>query len=483
MIRVAAETFSVTPRLGSEGDFLSKEKVSSVYGPLKTTITLIEDEQTSVCVITSHFLTHIYPYSNLLRERVAEALRISRERVFSFSSHNHSCVQLTLTLPQWGAFQYDALFTEDELTWEGKELLKESVNAAKRLPKKLVPVQVWWATGHERRITYNRKGRRADGSTYLMREEDRLPLGKDFNGDIDDEAPVVAFLGADKKPVTFLAQFTGHPVTTYNPGFSVVFGEYPQVACDDLSEAFGGIPVGFLQGCAGDHNAKGLISGKPVEETVADATKYGHCLGETFVKTAKQLRRSAREDLAFAWEWVRLPFKKVPPAHILKRQLAEIDDLIGRCERGDENTLTCVGLNFARSMSPRIRAMLLQAPRRWVEWALSFHTGGRLDEAPTHRDVEVGVLRIGDVGIVGMPCEPFSGIGRQIKRDSDLPLAVPCGYLNDSIGYVPDRANNGDTEYMSSFYRYTTTLLPYEDPAGDLLARAAVRMLSDCTTR
>ena len=40
------------------------------------------------------------------------------------------------------------------------------------------------AVGRERRISYNRKGRRADGTTYFMREEDRLLLGRDFCGDI-----------------------------------------------------------------------------------------------------------------------------------------------------------------------------------------------------------------------------------------------------------------------------------------------------------
>ncbi len=480
-MRVAAETFSITPKIGSKGDPLTRAKVSKVYSPLKTTITLIEDEQTRVCVITSHFKIETYRYSNLMRKRVAEALGISKNQVFSFGSHNHCCVEIFPKVSPSATYEYDVLYSEDQLTWEGKEILKGLMQAAKCLPKKFVPVQVWWGVGHERRITHNRKGRRADGSTYLMREEDRLLLGRDFNGDIDDEAPIVAFMGMDGKPVAFLVQFTGHPLTAYNPGSSVVFGEYPQVACDDLSEAFGGAPVGFLQGCAGDHNSKGLLSGKSVEESIGDATRYGHYLGKTYIKTARKLQRSSREDLAFTWEWVRLPFKKVPSARVLKKQLVEMGSFLKRCEQGDENTRTCVGLNFPSTMSPRIRAILVQPLKRWAKWALSFHTEGRLDKAPTHLDLEMGVLCIGDVGIIGMPCEPFSGIGRQIKQDASLPLVVPCAYMNDaSIAYVPDGPNNGDTEYMSASYRYTTSLLPYKNPAGDLLARAGARMLRDC---
>lgn len=484
MISVAAEMFAIKPNLGAKGDMLTREKVTAVYSDLKVTLLLIEDEHTKVCLLSGHTVIYWYPYSNLLRKRVAEALGISKDQVFCFEAHNHTSVVPSREVYEHAAEGLeDEVLPENKLTLEGKQIIEQSVKAAGRLPEKLAPVQVWWGLGHERRISYNRKGRRADGSTYLMREEDRLLLGADFNGDIDDDAPVVAFIGKDNKPVAMLAQFTAHPVTSYVPGHSIIFGEYPQVACDDLSAAFGGIPVGFLQGCAGDHNSKGLLSGKTPEASVADATKYGHCLGDTYIKTARQLRPSVREDLAFVWEWVRLPFKKVPPVRALKKELAEIDDFIARCEKGDEDTRACIGLNFPSTMPPRIRGMLLQAPRRWVQWALSFHARKRLDKAPKGAKFLMGALRIGDVGIVGMPCEPFSGVGRQIKRDADLPLAIPCGYMHGAYGYVADGPNNGDTEYMSSFYRYTKAFLPYKNPAGDLLARAGVRMLRRCAQK
>jgi len=48
---------------------------------------------------------------------------------------------------------------------------------------------------------------------------------------------------------------------------------------------------------------------------------------------------------------------------------------------------------------------------------------------------------------------------------------------DSSLGYIPDGPNNGDMDYQSSFYRYTTSLLPYREPAGDRLAKAGVKML------
>ena len=63
--------------------------------------------------------------------------------------------------------------------------------------------------------------------------------------------------------------------------------------------------------------------------------------------------------------------------------------------------------------------------------------------APVRVSLQIAALRIGDVGIVGLPCEPFLGVGRQIKQASPLPLTIPCGYVNDTrFNYVPDGPNS-----------------------------------------
>lgn len=478
-MKVAAETFAIMPRLGSEGRSLTAAKVERVFSPLKTTVTLIESDGERLCLVSSHLMTHRYRFSNLLRKRVAEQLNLPMERVLNFSSHNHCTVKLEQVQYAFGKFERDLWLGEDELVEEGRELIERTGAVAAALPNRLEDVELRWGLGHERRISHNRKGHCADGSTYLMREEDRLLLGDDFNGDIDDGAPVVGFFASDGKPRALLTHFTAHPVTAFDPEHPVAFGEYPQVACDALSEAYGGVPVGFLQGCAGDVNAKGLLGHKSLEASVADATRYGHCLAQTWLDAITRATPSESETLGVDQQLVKLPFSGVPPREELEAQIADMERFLERCAADDQNTRTCQGLNFPSNMSPNYRGKLVEPLLRWTQWALSFHTENKLDEAPTHATIEVASVRLGDVGIVGICCEPFDNIGRQIKRDSPLALTLPCGYMHDTcLGYVPDSGNNkGDREYMSAFYRYTTTLLPYAQPAGDLLAQAGVDML------
>jgi hypothetical protein len=474
-LRAAALQYELAPKPDAATTSKTGARAKRVVGPLKTTVMLLEDGAVRLCVVTTHFDdTRPVNVSELFRETIAKDLDLPKSHVLMFASHNHSAA----TFAANGVHLYASYSQEAppvELLPIGEEFLAALRSHAKRLPELLEPVSVWWAEGHEDRITYNRKGRRADGTAYLMREQDRLLLGPDFSGDVDTHAPVVVLKNQDGRVIAALTQFTGHPVTCYHPENPVVFGEWPQVACDVLAARLGGqrvVPVGFFQGCAGDVNSKEMFFG-----SVKRATEFGEMLGQSYIDALGDLRRSRRDGLDFAVEKVSVPLAPLPNAELLTAELEEMDDFIKRAKSGDENTLSCVGLNFPRALSPIYRARLIEAVQPWSAWALALHEQGRADSVPKHLEIEVSVLRIGDVGIVGLPCEPFQGIGRQIRRGSPLPLTIPCGYVNVSHGYITDAANTGDQEYMSAHYRYTKFRPPLAKPAGDVLAEGAVDVL------
>lgn len=484
MLRFAATTFDIMPQPGHCAGSLWAETVSEIYTALKTSIFLIEDHGRLIVIHTSHFITDYYSVSGLLRLHLASSLGIPIEQVFCFSSHNHCSTRLNAKDNKpFNPPSPEKLDPSEELTGDGLNLLRLSTEAAVRLHGELTPATLRYGVGKERRITHNRKGRRADGSTYLMREEDRLLLGQDFIGDIDDDAFVIGFFKEDGKAAGFLTQFTGHPVTAFHCDRPIVCAEFPQTACDDLSDAYGGVPVGFLQGCAGDTNSKGLLSDLSVEESVSRAENYGHQLGETFLTISRDLKDSNDQSLGWLWRTIHLPFKAVPPAAELKARLRCVEEFIARCQAGNTvETRTCDGLNFPSNLNPVSRINLVNPIAKWLKWAISFHEENRLHEAPHGLDLRLAVIRIGDVGIAGLPCEPFLGIGRQIKELSPLPMTVPCGYMNegqDTWAYIPDSPNCEDLDYCSSFYRYTEVMLPFQKPAGDLLATAAVQMLEE----
>ncbi len=473
-LEVAAIRFSTTAELGDPTSGRTGSVVKHVAGPLKTTVMLFKDDDLLVCFVATDFSS-----SDALQDVVAKQLNIPKDHVIVFSSHNHS-VPL-VSRGGVGDTQYNALNDRSNknvvLYPVGERLVEQLRESAARLPDMLEPVSVWYAEGTEGRITYNRKGRRADGSTYFMREEDRELVGGDFNGDIDRQAPVIVFKNSDGQAVAGLVQFTGHPVTSYHPENPVVYGDWPQTATDIVARELAGggksVPVGFLQGCPGDVNSKEMFNGG-----VERARQFGEMLGESYTKALKDLKLSTRGGMDYAAEAVPVPLAPLPSKETLIAEVEEIENFIKRARDGDPDTLECVGLNFPVALSPSYRAALVEAILPWSEWALDLQRTGRADTAMKAIDLPIHVIRLGDVGILGMRCEPFQGIGRRFRQLSSLPLSIPCGYANGSHGYITDSANTGDREYMSAFYRYTRFRPPLLEPAGDVLADRAAEFLA-----
>lgn len=477
-LRAAALEFGITPKAGGPTVGKTGALVRNVAGPLTTTLTLLEDGEERLCLVTTHFNTpKAFNVSPLFRRAVAEELDLPVSRVLLFVSHNHTDMKMAEN--QVEAYGVLSLPPEEvpepRLLAVGEEMLAQLRAHAKRLPGLLEAVTVWWAEGEEGRLTYHRKGRRADGSSFLMREEDRDRMGADYNGDIDRQAPIVVLQNKDGEVVTALVQFTGHPVTCYHPEKPVVFGDWPQVACNLVGAHFSPshpVPMSFLQGCAGDVNSKGMFRGG-----VELSKQYGRMLADSYVKALAELRPSVRDGFDYAVEKVEIPLAPLPSVAELEAEIAEMEDFIRRATAGDEDTLLCAGLNFPRELTPAYRGKLIEGVLPWSRWALEQHREGKAGEVAKHLGVEIYVLRLGDVGLVGMPFEPFQGIGRQIRAGSPLPLTIPCGYVNTSYGYLTDGPNTGDGEYMSAHYRYSKYRPPYAKPAGDVIAMEGVGVL------
>lgn len=477
-LQIAAVEFEITPEFGTETDNRTGAKACDIVGPLKTTVMLFQDDAVRLCLITTHFGPSTpVNVSDFFRRTIAKELNLPVSHVLFLSSHNHCSVAFAKN----SVLMYESYSRDDipavELLPIGEQFLHALSSHAQKLPRQLQSVTAWWSEGSETRFTYNRKGRRTDGTTYLMREEDRAVLGDDFSGDIDSTAPVVVFKNHAGNTIAALVQFTGHPVTSYHPERTVVFGEWPQVACNILADHLratgsGDVPVGFLQGCAGNVNSKHMLSGD-----VKRSTEYGRMLGDAYVEALGQLKRSERESLSFCVERIGIPLGPLPSRDVLVEELTEMDDFIQRAHDGHEETRQCVGLNFPEALSPAFRARMVELIRPWNVWALEQHDRKGDEKMETELQMDVSILQIGDVGIVAMPCEPFQEIGQQIRRDSPLPVTIPCGYANVSHGYIPDSSNVGDQEYMSSHHRYTRFRPPIQQPAGDVLAKAAVRVL------
>jgi hypothetical protein len=462
-LRAALATFAVHPTVGMpSGASRTAEQIKEVVGDLKTTLVLFEDGDSRLCFVTSSFGINEPKLNTFIRALVAKQLGYTSAEVVAATSHNH-----TVPLLELGVGGVEA----NEL---GREFLAGLNQAVAGLRARLEPVTVEWGVTREERITYNRRGRRADGRSYFIREEDRQLLDPGYVGTIDPDATVVLLRALDGRPAGAIGFFTGHPVTGYNPERMAAHGQWSQVACEKLSAHLGGVPVAFIQGCCGDINSKYMLTG-----TIQQAIEAGQLLGDSFIAATKNLRPSRRMDFTWQRAKVTVPQAPLPPLADLQRDLASIDDFIRRGRQGDENTLECVGMNFPRALTPNYRAQLVSMVRPWYVWAEDQRRSGLADQLKPGLPLEVVVARIGDVGYVGMPFEAFVKIGLRIKREAALPCVLTGGYTDGSFGYIPDASATADREYMGGFFRYLPERLPYTGVGGEAVAEVAVPILAD----
>jgi neutral ceramidase len=97
----------------------------------------------------------------------------------------------------------------------------------------------------------------------------------------------------------------------------------------------------------------------------------------------------------------------------------------------------------------------------------------RLAQEPPEWPVPIQALRIGDLGIVGLPGEVFVEIGLAIKRLSPFPYTMVIELANDWAGYIPT-----DTALLEGSYETRLATVSKAAPGtADLWIRTATDLL------
>jgi hypothetical protein len=89
----------------------------------------------------------------------------------------------------------------------------------------------------------------------------------------------------------------------------------------------------------------------------------------------------------------------------------------------------------------------------------------------------VSAMRLGEVGLVFHPSELYSFYGLAMRRGSPLPITIPVGFADDSIGYLTDPTAYEKAEYAALVVPKILALPPFEPTAARRATAAAVAML------
>jgi hypothetical protein len=389
------------------------------------------------------------------RDVVAQAAGVPAAHVAVGVTHNHS---VPVTVELGGAW----IRKNRELVAPYVEGVLDAVGrAAADAARSLRPVRVGTGIGSSP-LAVNRRMTKPDG---------KAAVGLNWDGPADRTLTVVRLDGEDDRPVATIVHYGCHPIIL-GPDNTYVTPEFPGIVKRVVEDAVGGHCL-FVQGTCGDVGPSELfVPGLPGYRRLG--AMIGHEAAATALRSSwRRHRQRLREGEASAWiaSFEYEPDDEPDATVAVAREVLAVplrDDL-GDPEAWSEEARRHEEEAYAardagaphtevRELTVRLKFARMRAER------------GRALAGLESYPLLVHGLRLGPVGLVGVPVELFTEIGGWIREASPFATTLVSGYWNGYRNYLPtdeERPRGG----------YEIDISPFRPGADRLVASAAGRVL------
>lgn len=456
-LRAGVARVNLTPPVGiahANWGAQTHARAAGVDLDLLGTALVLDDGDIQLALVDVEFCILTEAVARPIREAVVELTGIPYQNVRISYTHTHSGPSLA---PTW--------------THEGDEMIPSYVNS---LPHRLAGA-VWQA----QRSLRSARVAGATGSSdinvnrRLKLESGRVVCGRNWAGFADREVRLVRIDDDEQRPLAIIVNYGAHP-TIMGPPNQLITPDYPGVARRVVEQSVPGALCLFLQGAAGNVHA--------VVDYVGDPAVYhrlgailGHeaarlALRTQTVPTRERIVRVVESGaplalyadeqthepdgtLRVATRIAKLPVKPCPPLAEVEAEASRLSGELGRVRQGADAEAIAAATGAAKRAH-----MLLDRVRTY---------GGR-----ESADLEHHGMRIGDIGLVGFPGEPFAEIGAAVKQRSPFSHTLFCGYTNDYLGYLP-------TDEARPDLGYEVETTPFAEGSADVVIRESVTLLHE----
>lgn len=399
----------ITPAIGMEqpGGY-GKSFHQKFHDPCKVRAAVFDDGRKRVALVGLDAL--MIPRTLVLaaREDIAKACGIPGDCVMISASHSHSSGPIGMIQP--GEFD-----SGDELV---KKLAYEETSCANAgylltVHKAIVDAVVWadknkapallgFGSGHEDKVSFNRRHRMKDGLTYThpgVNNPDML----DYAGPIDPQVGVVAAWDLNGALLGVIVNFACH-ATTSPGGISANWIQYLEQVIQGSFQSHA--TVVFLQGACGDITQ--VDNKNPFQRPGAEewSQRVGGRVGAEAVKTMLMMTKSGDIGLDSRDRVWRIKRRVPSPEHLAK------------------------SLEIVKQPKPK------GDTTDWL-FAKEIVLLDNLIKRDPEPEEEVQAIQVGPAVFVSDPAEYFVENGLRIKKESPFTLTFPVELANGCAGYVP----------------------------------------------
>ncbi len=358
------------------------------------------------------------------RKYVAEKAGIPYEAVFIASTHTH-------TGPEWSNPEKDC--PEKRYANFMKYRLAD---AAVMALNDLKPAKLGWAIGKAEHVAFVRRYRMKNGEIHTNPGVDNPDIVGPI-GDVDERVNVIRLVreGADE---IVIANMGLHPDVI---GSTKISADWPGFTRRRVEKALDNVKCVFFNGAQGDINHVNVHPrGGDLNDMFMDfddvSRGYGHSrhignvMAGAVLSVYDKVKFTEADTVNFAEKIIDVPSNMPDPKDIPEaRHINELHTT------GRDAELPYKGMMLTTKVAEAARML-------------------RLEHGPASFKMVLSALSIGGIVFLGVPGEPFTGIGRGLKEAEGWELVCPCCLVNGDDGYFPMQEAYDEGGYETGTSRF-----------------------------
>jgi hypothetical protein len=439
-LRAGAYAQDVTPQKFpiSVNGGMSDRQAKSASDPLHARCLVLDDGKTKVALVVVDSCMIPRELMDAAKALAEKKTGIPTSNILISATHTHTAPTVA------GVFQSDP---DAEYVAYLTQKIAEGIEKANA---RLVPAKAGWGGANEPDQVFNRRWKMKPGvmsanpfggtDKVKMNPGNQNPGLFEPAGPTDPEVSVLSVRTADGKPLALFANYSLHYVGD-RPALSAdyfgVFGDRIGALLGAKDPAFVGI---LSNGTSGDVNNINFREARPKYQPGEKSRIVAEDVGQAAKKAADSATYRGDLGIEVAVKEIELGVRK-PTAEEIKRAEEILMKAKGRVLKGIDEV-------YAR------------------ETVL-------IAKYPDTVKLKIQAIRIGDLGIVGIPCETFTEIGLAIKKKSPLKKTFTVSLANGYNGYLPTPAHHALGGYET--WRARSSYL--EVSASDKILATALELL------
>lgn len=360
-----------------------------------------------------------------LREAASSATGISVENIILSATHTHTGPAVAIKSEEDYVMEYTA-FVEKRVADVSKFALDDLKDAKMGFGKGVAP-----------NVAFVRRYVMADGSIKTNPGVNNPDIVRPI-GDTDESVNIMRFDREGADSIVFV-NFANHPDVV---GGCKISADWPGLLRKNVEKILDGTKCIFFNGAQGDvnhvnvHPKAGDLNGMFMD--FDDVSRgYSHAQYIARVVTGGVLQAFDKvnyvdvDKLSSKQIVINVPSNRPDPKDIPEAH--RINDLHNA---GKDDEIPFEGMMLTTVVAEAARMV-------------------RLENGPDVFDMPLSALAVGPVAIIGIPGEPFTGIGVGLKQTEGFDLIIPCCASNGYEGYFPlkDSYDEGGYEARSSKFK------------------------------